>query len=130
MKYTLPLGLLLLVSVSCQSNQTAKVTPPPQVEHVVLFWLKNPGDAAGRQRIIEATKTFTVIPGVLSVSVGPAVPSTRPVVDSTFDVGIVIRFKDRESMNAYEPHPIHTKAVTEILMPLARQVKVYDVEVK
>jgi hypothetical protein len=135
MKYTLPLSLLVLISLaSCQSGQSGessqavKPNPSPQVEHVVLLWLKDPADAAGRQRIVDATKTFTQIPGVLSVSVGKAIAAQSPVVDSTFDVGIVIRFKDHQSLLNYNPHPIHKKAADEILVPQAKTIKVYDVE--
>jgi hypothetical protein len=131
MKYLLPLGLLVLVNLaSCQSTQSASVTPAPQVEHVVLLWLKDPADAAGRQQIIDATKTFTQIPGVLSISVGRAIPGQHPAIDSSFDVGIVIRFKDHQSLLDYNPHPIHKKAADEVLLPRAKQVKVYDVAVQ
>jgi Stress responsive A/B Barrel Domain len=135
MKYTFALGLLALISLaSCQSTQNAessqslKPNQPPQVEHVVLLWLKNPADTVGRQRIIDASKTFTQIPGVLSVSVGKAIPGQSPAIDSTFDVGIVIRFKNHQALLDYNPHPIHKKAADEILIPQIKSIKVYDVE--
>src|SRR5438477_10272343 len=81
-------SLVCLLAVSCRSPQ-----PAAPVTHVVICWLKSPGDETGRQRIIDATETPRKIPGVLAVTAGTAVPSTRPIVDSSFDVGIVITFQ-------------------------------------
>ena len=118
---------LVLFAASCRSHQA----PPPRertapVTHVVLFWLKTPGDEAARQRIIDASRTFKDIPGVVSVSAGRALPSTRPVVDSSFDVALTVTFTDEESMRAYEGHPIHVKAVQEVLRPVMAKVVVHD----
>jgi hypothetical protein len=97
------------------------------VSHVVLFWMKDPQDAAARKRLVDATETLRQIPGVLHLTYGKAVPSTRPIVDSTFDLGIVITFPDQASLNAYATHPIHVKAAQEVLLPLTKKVQVYDI---
>ncbi|HEV8607189.1 MAG TPA: Dabb family protein [Tepidisphaeraceae bacterium] len=120
--------LLLLSSISCQS--ATRSSPPGQIEHIVLVWLKDPADSAARQKIVEATKTFRQIPGVIDARAGRAVPSTRPTVDSSFDVGIVVTFKDRQSLDAYGPHPIHDKAAKEIIVPVMKSIKAYDIELE
>ena len=97
------------------------------MEHVVLMWLKDPSDHAARQKIIDASETFRQIPGVLDVQHGRPVPSTRPIVDSSFDIGLVISFKDRSSLDAYGPHPIHQKAAQELIQPNTRKIQVYDI---
>ena len=97
------------------------------ITHVVLLWLKQPGDAAAIDRIIKTSREFTKIPGVMSVRVGWALPSTRPVVDSTFDVGLAMTFTDAAALQAYEAHPQHVKAVQEVLRPLAARIQVYDI---
>ena len=99
-----------------------------EVTHVVLCWLKTPGDDAAARRIIETSDEFRRLPGVLSVTAGRSVPSNRPVVDSTFDVGIVITFRDEAAMAAYESSPAHTRAVKEVLQPLTSKLKIYDVK--
>src|SRR6267142_5656488 len=114
------LSALAFTATSCKSTTNynsagAKSTSPGQVEHVVLVWMKDPSDSAARQKIIAATKTFKQIPGVIDARAGRAVPSTRPVVDSTFDIGIVVTFKDRAALEAYGPHPIHQKAAQELI---------------
>ena len=98
------------------------------VTHVVLLWLKKPGDAAAIDRIIETSREFRSIPGVLGVRAGRPLPSTRPVVDATFDVGLAMSFADEAALAAYEVHPQHVKAVQEVLRPLAARIQVYDIK--
>ena len=98
------------------------------ITHVVLMWLKTPGDAAAIDKIVQTSRQFTAIPGVVNVRVGRAVPSTRPVVDATFDVGLAMTFNDEASLHAYETHPQHVKAVNEVLRPLAAKTIVYDIK--
>jgi hypothetical protein len=115
-------SVLCVVAVSCRT------TPPAAVSHVVIVWLKSPGDQTARQRIIDETQNLRKIPGVLGVIAGRPVPSTRPIVDSSFDVGIVITFKDEAAMRAYETNPIHVKARNEVLRPLAGKLLIYDIK--
>jgi hypothetical protein len=100
---------------------------PGRVTHVVVCWLKTPGDEAGRDRLIAASRTFGEIPGVLAVTAGRAVPSTRPVVDGSFDVAVVIVFRDRASLVNYQTHPLHLRALEQTLKPLVARQIVYDV---
>jgi Stress responsive A/B Barrel Domain len=120
---------LFVVAVSCQSSQKPSkehAKPQAAVTHVVLVWLKTPGDEAARRRIIETSRTFRTIPGVVSVRSGTALPSTRPVVDWSYDVGLVMTFEDEAALRAYDGHPTHKKAVEEVLRPLAGKIVVYD----
>ena len=99
---------------------------PRAVTHVVVCWLKDPGNADARDRIIEASRSFSAIPGVLSVSAGPVLPSERTIVDDSFDVAIVLSFEDSQALARYLEHPRHEKALREVLQPLVRKVIVYD----
>jgi hypothetical protein len=116
-------ALLLMAVLLC----TSCAVPQPRVTHVVMCWLKNPGSASDRQRLIDESEKFKKIPGVVSVTAGGPIASTRPVVDSSFDVGVVIAFKDEAAMTAYEANPIHVKAVKEVLKPLSAKLVIYDV---
>jgi len=98
------------------------------ITHVVLLWLKTPGDAAGIEKIIKTSHELAAIPGVMNVRVGRPVASTRPVVDATFDVGLTMTFSDEAALHAYETNPRHVKAVTEVLRPLAAKTLVYDIK--
>ena len=105
--------LLLVLVASCQPMRHAGRAghaghDTKTVKHVVLCWLKTPGDEAARQRVIDESKAFVgVIPGLVDVSAGASLPSTRPVVDASFDVGVVMTFRDEASLHAYDAHPRH-----------------------
>ena len=103
-------------------------TPPEQkvIHHVVLCWLKEPGNAEHRQQIVEATESFREIPGVLAARAGQVIPSDRSIVDDSFDVGILILVPDDKRLTEYLEHPIHQKAKEEILLPLVEKIVVYD----
>ncbi len=118
-----------LVLSSCTSCPFGcKTTAKGKVEHVVLVWLKRPGNAADRATVIGAAKMFQAeISQIQHLSVGPAVASERPVVDDSFDVGLVMRFNSKADMDAYEKHPVHVNAVKQTLLPLAKKLLVYDI---
>lgn len=123
----LPLGiaLVLLLLPAC-AHPIAPPASEARVYHVVLCWLKEPGNLEARQRIIDVSKTFKSIPGVTDVKAGPSIPSERAIVDDSFDVGILLTFPDKEAMNAYLAHPDHAHAVQTILKPLVTKIVVYD----
>ena len=123
-------GLSLLLT-SCAQLNCQPAPKAGQVEHVVLVWLNEPGNAAIKDKMVAACRTFPrEIDGILSLSIGDALPSDREVVDDSFDLGIVLRFKDKAALDAYEKHPVHVKAVKEVLAPNASKLKVYDVSVR
>ncbi len=127
------LSLLGLAALSLLSSCTScpfgcETTPKGKVEHVVLVWLKKAGDAAERAKVINSAKMFQAeIKEIQHLSVGTALPSDRPVVDDSFDVGIVMRFANPADLATYEKHPVHVKAVKEVLQPIAKKLLVYDV---
>lgn len=113
------------------SPYCVRLPPPPEpaaprVHHVVVCWLTQPGDAAARRRIIEASEAFAAIPGVLEVSAGEPVASDRPIVDDSFDVAITMTFANQAALDAYLAHPDHRRANAEVLAPLVKKVIVYD----
>ena len=57
---------------------------------------------------------------------GPKMPSTRPAVDSSYDVAIVMTFADEASLASYGKHPVHQQAVKEVLEPLVQRHIIYD----
>jgi hypothetical protein len=96
------------------------------VIHQVYFWLKNPGSAADRDKLIEGLKTLNKIEVVHDLRIGvPADTTPRPVVDSSFAVSETIFFDDAQKQNQYQDHPIHKKFV-EDYSHLWEKVIVYD----
>src|SRR5687767_2514551 len=101
------LALALIFSLACSAPVVHAPLPSGTISHDVLAYPKTPGDAAARQKIVEAAKAFRQIPGVISVEVGqPLLPSTRPVVVKDYDVACVITLESRAALAAYGPHPI------------------------
>jgi hypothetical protein len=97
------------------------------VDHVVICWLKKPGDTEAQRELIQASRDFQkTIPGLVRVRAGTSLPSTRPVVDSSYDVGIVMTFRDERSLRGFEHHPAHLAAVEKTLKPLVARFVVYD----
>jgi len=114
-----------LALVSC-----ASISPAPKsgsVDHVVLIWLKRPGNTADRQALRQAADELKAIPQVKSISHGTALASERPIVDDSFDVGFVMRFDSPADLHAYEMDPRHVAKVNSVLKPLTKKIVVYDV---
>jgi hypothetical protein len=117
--------LMLALLVCLQSPALAQHGDGP-VEHVVIVWLNEPGNLQHRARIIEASQVLTRIPGVLSLKSGSVVASERPVVDSSFDVALLVSFANHAALEQYLVHPTHVQLVEETLKPLVARIQVYD----
>ena len=122
--------LLLTLATSLSLASCATIAPPAAkgtVDHVVLIWLKRPGNASDRQAVLSASRDLRVIPGIKFLDAGTALASDRPVVDDSFDIGLTMRFDSAKSLQAYETSPLHVKKVTEVLKPLSKRILVYDI---
>lgn len=115
--------LILLATCFVSGCHTA---PKAGVTHVVVFWLKDHGNAAHRAKVIETSENFRKIPGVISVHAGPCIPSTRPIVDSSFDVALTMEFASRADMQHYLDDPRHKESTVAVLKPLVKKITVYD----
>jgi len=124
MKYLSVLTPLLLFG--CVSIEKESSFKDKALHHVVLCWLKDSGNLEARERIVEVTKTFRNIPGVLEARAGQVIPSDRSIVDDSFDIGILIVVADAKSLTEYLEHPIHRKAKRDVLVPLVSKIIVYD----
>src|SRR4051812_6956883 len=97
----------LIALLLCTLAGCASLRPSPsggEIDHVAIIWLKDHGNLQQRRQMIERSKTFSRIPGVLHVSVGTMVPSTRPIVDSSYDMALVMRFASEQALREYDTH--------------------------
>ena len=117
------LALALLVLPAAQGSAGGD---DARIVHVVLVWLKEPGNAAHRARVIDATRRFSSIAGVEEIRVGEPVPSQRGSVDDSFDVGLYMVFSSQEALTAYLGNPQHQAAQASVLRPLVKKVIIYD----
>jgi hypothetical protein len=96
------------------------------IVHHVFFWLKNPGSAADRDKLIEGVRSLAAIETVRKLHVGvPAETEKRPVIDASYAVSELMFFDSIADQAAYQSHPVHLKFV-EQYSHLWEKVIVYD----
>lgn len=104
----------------------AKAEGSVGVRHQVFFWLKRPGNADDRAKLVAGLKTLSVVPQVRELHVGvPAGTEQRDVVDASFDVSELMLFDTLADQKAYQEHPTHL-AFVAACSSLWRKVVVYD----
>jgi heme-degrading monooxygenase HmoA len=125
-------SLLSLVLCVAMLGGCAAVCPREgeagRVNHVVLVWLKDDTDPAAAAAAIERAshEMRRQIPGIRRVEVGPSLPTTRPNVDASYDIAVIMQFDDEAALRAYETHPHHRAAVRDVLAPVSKRVLIYD----
>ena len=118
--------ILLILGFVSSAGHTKEFINEEPVYHVVLIWLKTYRNEMRINKIISASKELKNIPGVLEVSTGKVLRSSRVIVDDTFDVSIIIKFASKEYLKDYLVHPIHIKIANEVIKPLANKITIYD----
>lgn len=97
-----------------------------RVSHVVVVWLKEPGNAQMREQFINASRVLETLPGVVSRHVSAVIPSDRPKVDDTFDVAVTVTFKNAQALQEYMKSQKHKKMLKDQLKPLVNRIVVYN----
>ena len=122
-RYLIALVLpILLLATSCKECPHGA----PKVHHVILVWFKA-GLPPGEINLIkEETLKLKEIEQLLSVSVGEAIESERPIVDDSFDLGIHMTFESVDSMNQYLVDERHKSFVEKYIKGKVKKIVVYD----
>ncbi len=94
--------------------------------HIVIFWADPNKPQAANDLITGAERYLRPIPGVASFHVGRMVPSHRPVVDQSYQVAVNIQFKDKQTQDNYQTHPLHLEFVEKCFKPNCVKCVVYD----
>src|SRR5437667_12374743 len=76
-----------------------------QVTHVMLFWLKRPGNVDDQNFLRRALRTLRRVRGVNDMRIGRPLSVDRPVAEPSFDLGVVMTFRDREALEKFEQDP-------------------------
>jgi Stress responsive A/B Barrel Domain len=80
--------------------------------HVVYFWCKEgTSDSAKQEMIRYSREEMPKVSSIVNVWAGRAVASDRDVVDSSYDVGLCVVFKDKAGHDLYQPHEIHQEFI-------------------
>lgn len=120
---TFCVALLMLITASIVE---ARAQPEGTVSHVIMVWLKEPGNAKMREQFVDASRELNTLPGIISRHVGMAMPSDRSIVDDSFDVAVTVTLKDKAAFQAYMDNPKHKKIVEAKLKPLVDKIVAYD----
>jgi hypothetical protein len=121
-----PIFLICLAVSLSSSNAQAANARSGQITHVVLFWLKRPGNADDQNVLLRALRTLRRFRGVNDMRVGRALPVDRPGLEQSFDLGVVVIFRDREALEKFEHDPRRGGALDAMLQPLVRRYTVYN----
>lgn len=90
-----------------QELETLKAAQPGLI-HSVFVWLKADMPAELRASFVEDTKALGKIESVSDIFVGPhAETGERPIVDHSYDIAIIVQYKDLAGHDAYQIDPIH-----------------------
>jgi hypothetical protein len=111
-------ALILSIASPCAQAAAAR---SGQVTHVMLFWLKRPGNIDDQNFLLRALRTLRRARGVCVVRAGRPLPLDRPGLEQSFDLGVVMTFRDREALEKFERDQRREQALDATLLPLVRQ---------
>ena len=110
--------------VSAMASKNAEKKYP--IVHHAFYWLKNPGSAEDRDKLVAGVKTLSKIETVRELRVGiVAGTEKRDVVDNTWGVSELMFFSDLAGQAAYQTNPIHQDFIKNY-SHLWDKVVVYD----
>lgn len=95
--------------------------------HTVFFWLWKTLSDEQRRQFEQGLDLLTRDPNVLGRHIGRPVGTDRPVIDSSYDYGIVLRFDNLAAHNAYQAGQAH-RDLLDSCASLWSRVRVYDIE--
>lgn len=97
------------------------------VEHIVLFKWNEDAEPDAVQAACDGLKALRFkIMGIVDLSIGPNFSERN----KGYDTGLVVRFQDRESLDAYGPHPEHQHVVQNLLAPIRADVLAVDYDIE
>jgi hypothetical protein len=120
-------AIVVMLASCAQQSERKEGTA---IAHVVLIWLKQPGNTQHQRQIIEASKQLEAIDGVLLVRSGLPVASERSVVDDSFDVALYFELASRQALVSYAQDPVHVKILQKVIAPFTDHYIVYDFEIE
>lgn len=95
------------------------------VEHIVCFKLKPEATPEQEQQLIDMLRKLKeTVPGIVDLSAGRTFSPER---GQGFTVGLVVRFRDKEGLAVYGPHPNH-QPVKDYVAQVCESVLAVDYE--
>jgi len=75
--------------------------------HVVNFWLKKDLGDQDKAAFVKGVTSLGQIKNLSTFHVGRPAPTSRPVIDSSYDYCLVCTFQSQQEHDAYQIDPIH-----------------------
>ncbi len=98
--------------------------------HHVYFWLKNSGNIADRDKLVEGLTKLSAVTTIQQFHIGKPANTSREVIDSSYGVSWMLIFGNDADQASYQTDPVHLKFI-EDYSHLWLRVVVYDaVDVK
>ncbi len=121
--------LILLISfVGLLISPGGMASEDRHITHIVMVWLKQPGNQQHKDKFIKVSKQFNDLPGVIHRHVGQVVKSDSVHVDDSFDLAVSVTLKNKAALRSYLNHPKHQKVLKETLKPLVKKTVIYNFE--
>lgn len=124
-KILLCLQIMLFVCLSVDV-ESVLADENKKISHVVMVWLKEPGNEQQRLAFIKASEQLGSLPGIVNRHVGVVRSSDRSIVDDTFDVAVTVTMESEAALTAYLNNPKHKEILHKKIKPLTNRVVVYD----
>ena len=121
-----PIFLICLCLSLTSSNAQAANAHSGHVTHVMLFWLKRPGNVDDQNVLLRGLRTLRRVRGVNDVRLGRPLPVEGPDPEQSFDLGVVVIFRDREALEKFERDPRRRGALDGTLRQFVRRYIVYN----
>lgn len=117
---------IMLLAYLCSFVSHVSAKESAKITHVVMVWLKQPGNEQQRAAFIKASEQLNDLPGIVNRHVGVVLSSDRAIIDDTFDVAVTVTMESQEALKAYLNNPKHKKILNEKIKPLINRVVAYD----
>ena len=96
--------------------------------HIVFFWLAEPDNQDHREALKAGVHQLMQDPMVRQSTVGKPAQTSRDVVESGYDIGLIAEFDSLAAHDTYQNGAHHQKFL-EDCKTLWSRVQVYDVEI-
>lgn len=93
--------------------------------HSVYFWLKEDITEDEQNTFVQILRELEQIESVESLEVGVPAQTPRDVVDNSYDVALLVYFKDRIGHDKYQSDTIHVDAISRFEEWIDK-IQIYD----
>jgi hypothetical protein len=95
--------------------------------HTVFFWLRKSASEDERKRLRDGLDLLVSDEHIREPTIGVAAATDRPVIDSSYDYAIILKFDDLAAHDAYQAGAAHQQFLKDCA-DLWSRVQVYDIE--